>query len=171
MRYYTVTSATLNSTPEPRAGMILPADYPQAFLPPLITELHQSFAAWGRAGYAPGPLHPLRVWFNPQGELAFAREGDPQPATGSGIAQDLAAWLTLLDGWMETFVVIARARAVWSVAELAGALSFTTPAYLPRAVMEQSPESWLRVAQALATAVADGPLQGEAQNRHWQEQA
>ena len=43
----------------------------------------------------------------------------PAPIAHVGLAQELAAWLVMLDKWMETFVVIARARAVWNADELA----------------------------------------------------
>ena len=59
---------------------------------------------------------------------------------------------------METFVVIARARAVWSVQELAGALTFTSKPFLPAALVYMPPDNWERVALALATAIGDGAL-------------
>ena len=43
----------------------------------------------------------------------------------------LASWFVLLDKWMETFVVIARARTVWSPNELATAMIFVNPLWLP----------------------------------------
>jgi hypothetical protein len=169
MRFYYVKADTLGSSPAPPPGMTSLAQNPQALLPPQITTLHESLAAWGRAGFSPGPIQPAAVWFGRSGELAFARTEMPSPLMRVGLAPDLAAWLVLLDKWMETFVVIARARSVWSLEELAGALGFANPAYLPPALLALPPDNWQRVAQALASAVADGPLQGEAQNRHWQE--
>src|SRR5690606_11664069 len=81
---------------------------------------------------------------------------------------DIASWLVLLDKWMDTFVVVARARTVWTPNELAGAMIFVNPMWLPKALVAQPPNNWLRVVQALAAAVADRPLQGETNNRHWQ---
>jgi hypothetical protein len=56
------------------------------------------------------------------------------------------------------------------VAELAAALPFTAPVYLPPPLLALPPQNWGRVALALATAVADGPLKGGAgrRDRHWQ---
>jgi hypothetical protein len=84
------------------------------------------------------------------------------------LALDLAAWLVLLDKWMETFVVISRARATWTPLELAGALRFTTPPYLPAPLTTEPPDNWTRVAHALSVAIVDGPLAGAPQDRHWQ---
>jgi hypothetical protein len=84
------------------------------------------------------------------------------------MAQELAAWLVLLDKWMETFVVIARARSIWSVQELAGALTFTSRPFLPAAIVHMPPDNWERVAQALAQAVGEGPLRGSSHlEKHW----
>ena len=141
----------------------------QRLLPPLVGALHRSFWAWGQAGLSPAPVIASRVWFGAEGDLAFAfRAGEwPRPLMAVGVAPDLAAWLVLLDKWMETFVVVARARAVWPVAELAAAMTFTTPAFLPRALVQQPPDNWAGVAAALAVAIADGPLAGTSQDRHW----
>jgi hypothetical protein len=140
---------------------------PERLLPPRITELHRNFAAWGMIGLSPGPIVPQRVWIDEKGIPAFAFPDtiEPRPLTHVGLAPDLAAWLVLLDKWMETFVVVARARAVWDVAELAGALTFAAPAFLPRALVLTPPENSTRVARSLAQAVADGPLAGEPLDR------
>ena len=171
MRYFFVQAQTIESSNQPPAGMELLAQRTDLLLPPLITDLHRSFNAWGASGYAPGPVTPDRVWFARDGRLAFAfsRNAAPKKLMDVGLAPDLAAWLVLLDKWMETFVVVARARALWNVQELAGALTFMTPAFLPRALVIQPPNNWMRVAQALATAIADGPLAGAPNNRHWQQ--
>jgi hypothetical protein len=66
----------------------------------------------------------------------------------------------LLDKWMETFVIVARARQVWTPDELASAMTFVNPLWLPHALVAQPPNNWERVIRVLATAVADGPLQG-----------
>ncbi len=136
-------------------------------LPPVITNLHQNFQAWGALGYSPGPITPNRIWLNADGALAFVRNCQPKPLLAIGPAPDLAAWLVLLDKWMETFVVVARARAVWNVPTLAGALSFMSPAFLPSALVMYPPNNWTRVAHALAVALADRPLAGAPTDRHW----
>lgn len=138
-------------------------------LPPLITELHRSLRAWQIAGLSPGPVIPERLWIDPAGGLAvrFADGRQPDPLYPVGAQAGLAAWLVLLDKWVETFVVIARARSVWNTAELAGALSFTTPALLPPGLIRMTPDNWARVAAALARSVADGPLAGNHTDRHW----
>lgn len=169
MPYYSIQGSQLIGQPQPPAGTEIFASNVKRLLPPLITTLHRSFRAWGDAGYSPGPPVPERIWFGVDGTLAFrfAETNHPPPLLQVGAAPDLAAWLVLLDKYMETFVVIARARAVWSVAELAGALTFTTPAFLPPTLVKQWPENWARVASALAQAVADRPLVGGSQDRHW----
>ena len=121
---------------------------------------------------SPGPITPDRIWCSTEGALAIAFDYNaaPRPLAHVGMAQELAAWLVLLDKWMETFVVIARARAVWSVQELAGALTFTSRPFLPAALIYMPPDNWARVAAALAAAVGDGALAGGAQSeQHWQE--
>jgi hypothetical protein len=37
---------------------------------------------------------------------------------------------------------------------------FVNPAWLPHSLVTQPPNNWVRVVRALATAIADGPLQG-----------
>jgi hypothetical protein len=69
---------------------------------------------------------------------------------------------------METYVVIARARTMWNLRELASALSFVTPACLPTRLVAHPPNNWERVALALAMTIADGPIQGAPTNKHWQ---
>ncbi|MEZ4677895.1 MAG: hypothetical protein R2932_27125 [Caldilineaceae bacterium] len=119
---------------------------------------------------SPGPVVARRIYFNEQGQLAFHFLGNyrPAPLMQVGGAPDLAAWLVLLDKWMETYVILARARTVWSLAELTSALTFLTPAFLPDKLVAHPPDNWERVAQALANSIADGPLGGSPINRHWQ---
>ena len=140
-------------------------------LPPQISDLHLAFREWNRQNLSPGQLAPERIWIGQDNRLLFSfRSGErPQPTFQVGPAPDLAAWLVLLDCWMETFVVVARARAVWSVAELAGALTFMTPAFLPPAIVNMPQANWQQMAMAIATAVADGPLAGTPEDRHWRE--
>jgi hypothetical protein len=118
--------------------------------------------AWGELGKRPGLLTADRVWATPDGTLVvFFEEGvSPYPLYHVGMAPDLATWFVLLDKWMETFVVVARARTVWTPDELANAMIFVNPMWLPKALTVQPPKNWQRVVLALATAIADGPLQG-----------
>ena len=129
--------------------------------PELISDLHESFARWLRAKISPGTLTPDRLWIDQNGRLAVRfSSGSPAPLSVVGSYRELAQWLVLLDKWMDTHVVLARARAVWSVAEMAGALSFTTPSLLPRPLVQMPPDNWEQVARGLAAAVLDGPLAG-----------
>lgn len=179
----------LREATAPPAGSQTIAQATALLLPPLISSLHNHFHAWQRAGLSPGPVVAERMWVDPAGELSIEFKETQHPtaiypvgayqvgaypvgAYRVGAMQGLAAWLVLLDKSVETFVVIARARAVWSPAELAGALSFTTPSLLPAQLVRTAPNNWERVAQALALAVADGPLDGGRRtdahtDRHW----
>jgi hypothetical protein len=178
MRYFSIQNQQLVSAPQPPAGAY-PLWQRVQMLPPLISQMHENFQAWGRLGLSPGPIIPRRVWVGVDGALAFQVAGDAQPRPlyqlyQASLGPDLAAWLVLLDKWMETFVVLARARAVWSVEELAGALRFCCPAYLPGPLLAHPPDNWARVAHALSMAVADRPLINSSApeqapaNRHWQ---
>ena len=172
MPFYTIRAGAVQRADQPPAGCAPLVVQGAAILPPLISELHTNFAAWGRAGVSPGPVCAQRLWVGRDGALAWRFDAETQPRRLNhvGFAPDLAAWLVLLDQWMETFVVVARARSVWTPSELAGTLPFLSPAYLPAALTAQ-PANWSRVAQAVAIAVIDGPLQGETNNRHWVKQA
>lgn len=173
MNYFSIVDGQLTQSATAPVGAKLFKHQLALLLPPLVSELHRAFRAWGDAGYSPLNVDARRIYFNAQGELAFHfMNGErPRPLMQIGPAPDLAAWLVLLDKWMETFVVIARARTVWRVAELSSALTFLTPAYLPPKLVAHPPDNWVRVAQALASVVADGELPNElpgtSQNRHW----
>jgi hypothetical protein len=171
MAFWFMQDGALQRAAHPPTGLKPLIGNGHLLLPPLIGTLHYSFQAWEQAGLSPGPLAPDRVWVDARGGLAFhfTDQTHPQPLLHIGVAPDLAAWLVLLDKWMETFVVVARARTVWGVPTLGGALSFLTPAFLPQALLHQPPDNWERVAVALAQAVADGTLRGASQERHWQE--
>lgn len=170
MSYFSVSDDTLYHTMRPPADAARFSDGPSILLPPAITAAHHAFNAWAVAGWSPGPLTADRVWLSPRGELAVEFRGETRPATLThvGIAPDLAAWLLLLSQGMEIFVVVARARSVWTPEVLAGALTFLTPAFLPRQLLQGAAVPWDAVAAALAQAVADGPLPGEHNDRHWQ---
>lgn len=171
MNYVYISQNRVVESPKPPPGAQPFADRAGALLPPQISTLHDSFFQWGKVGYAPGPIVPGRLWIGPDDSLVVhCADGDElAPYTYSGYVRDLAAWLVLLDTWMETFVVIARARSTWPAAELASALPFATPAYLPPSLLADGRSNWQRVAQALAATAADGPLKGRPEDRHWKE--
>ncbi len=138
-------------------------------LPPQVSLLHRSFRGWTAARLNPGPVLPQRMRVTEAGAVAFRfpAGAGPTPQGEVGWGQSLAAWLLLLDKFMETFVVVARARAVWTPQELAQALIFTTPSLLPPDLLRLPPDNWERLARALAQAVADGPLAAMPEERHW----
>ena len=162
--FFEADNGQLVATVSPPAGAALLATVQQQLTPAQIGDLHRRFRAWGEAGMSPGPVTPARTWCNSTGRLFFTfDEGHtPQPLTHVGLARELAAWLVMLDLWMETFVVVARARSVWSNDELAAALSFATPIFLPPALAAAGADHWERVAVALARVVAEGPLPFQA---------
>ncbi len=124
--------------------------------PELISDLHRSFARWTGARLSIGPVLPHRLWINQSGLVAVrfaAGAPDPLPEVGAG--EELAQWLLLLAKWMETYVVLARARAVWSTPELAAALPFLSPCMLPRPLAQLPPDNWEEVASGLAAIVLD----------------
>lgn len=171
MSYYFVEQQRLVCSKKPPVGLKPLKHNLGLLLPPLVSELHANVHMWGQLGYSPGPITDRRVYVSEQGLVAFffADSTKPQPLPAVGIGPDLAAWLVLLDKWMETYVVIARARVTWSLQELASALSFMTPAFLPEKLVVHPPNNWERVAMALAVALADGSLHGMPTNQHWQQ--
>jgi hypothetical protein len=170
MSYYFIRDHALVSADQPPPGAQPLAQLGASLLPPIVTELHRSLQAWGTLDKRPGLLTAERTWATPDGTLVVYFEAGeaPYPLLHVGMALDIASWLVLLDKWMDTFVVVARARTVWTPNELAGAMIFVNPMWLPKALVAQPPNNWLRVVQALAVAVADGPLQSKSTNRHRQ---
>jgi len=182
--YRTLKSKAIWTTSTPPDGAQSVLLVGNSLLPPLITELHRNFRAWADLGLSPGAIEPARLFVTAEGGIVFAfpEKGPyqlvaPQPlAANVGAARDLAGWLMLLDKWMETFVVLARARHVWTPSELASALPFLSPIYQPPALVEMPPVNWERVARAVAHSIADGALKGSEEgegpeNKHWQKEA
>lgn len=111
---------------------------------------------------SPGPVIPHRLWIDQSGNIAVRFTADPPaPQSTVGAGEGLAQWLLLLSKWMEIHVVLARARTVWTLAELAGALPFTSPSLLPRQLAQFPPSNWEQVARGLAAIISDGALAGE----------
>jgi hypothetical protein len=168
--FYQVQQGVLRPSTQPDPGLKPINQAGATLLPPAIGELHWAFRQWGELGLSPAPVTAERVWVSLAGALAFhfAPGAAPRPLTHVGLARELAAWLVLLDKWMETYVVVARARKVWRVEDLGGALTFVTPAFLPPALVSQPPDNWERVAHALAIVALDGPMDESAHaERHW----
>lgn len=163
--FYAIRDQTVYSMPQPPATLRPIASLRNELRPSVVAKLHESLHAWGELGLSPGVLTPDRIWCNTDGALAFSFEGDntPRPLAHVGMAQELAAWFVLLDKWIETSVVIEHARALWTVQELAGALTFTARPFLPPALIYMPPDNWERVAAALANTVVDGALPSGAQ--------
>lgn len=169
--FYAIRNHTVFSQPQPPAGLYPIAALHGDLLPPVVFKLHESLRAWGDLGLSPGTITPERIWCNAEGALAFTFEhgAAPRPLSHVGMAQELAAWLVLLDKWAAPFVAIAQARALWSAQELAGALTFTSPPFLPVALVYMPPDNWARVAAALAEAVGAGAPAGSPHTgQHWQ---
>lgn len=160
MPYYSVRDNTFVASSQPPQEAQRLAQLSKSLLPPLVTELHRSLHSWGTLGKRPGLLTPERVWATPEGTLhIYFEEGQtPYPLLHIGMAPDLATWFVLLDKWMETHVVVARARTVWTPVELASAMTFINPLWLPASLVALPPNNWEGLLRALAVAVADGPL-------------
>jgi len=127
--------------------------------PPIISILHSHFARWTTAQLSPGPVIPQRLWIDQGGTIAFRfATGAPAALPAVGAGEALAQWLVLLSKWMEIHVVLARARTVWSHAELVAALPFTTPPLLPRQLAQFPPNNWEQVARGLAASVSEGAV-------------
>lgn len=160
MRWYQIRNSNLVSFPQPPEDsrpILLAQEW---FMPDFVSLAHASLHQWQAAGRSTGSITPGRLWIDPKGDLAirFEKKLTPPERSAVGEHQGLAAWLVLLDTWMDTFVVVARARAIWNVEELAGTLPFVNPAFLPEEIVRLTDGNWERVARGLAAAVADGPL-------------
>jgi hypothetical protein len=158
--FYQVAGGRLTATEQASTGMAPIVTLGAAVLTPQLGELHYHFHAWGENGLSPGAITADRVWCAPNGELAFRFVNGvaPQPLTHVGLARELAAWLVLLDKWMDTYTVVRQAQRRWSTEILGGALGFLTPAFLPAALVAQPPDNWQRVADALALVAGGIPL-------------
>ena len=124
--------------------------------PELISDLHRSFARWTEARLSTGPVLPHRLWIDQSGLVAIRfATGAPDRLPEVGAGEELAQWFVLLSKWMETYVVLARARGVWSTPALAAALPFLSPCMLPRPLAQLPPDNWEEVARGLAAIVLD----------------
>ena len=135
--------------------------------PPLISNLHSQFARWTAAQVSPGPVIPHRLWIDQDGRIAFRFAADaPAASHVVGAGEALAHWFVLLSKWMEIHVVLARARNVWSQAELMGALPFTTPSLLPLSLAQFPPDNWEQVARGLAAIITEGRMTPDRKKKH-----
>jgi hypothetical protein len=158
--YYFTTSQGLTATGAPPTGSRPFRSAVERIEPASLPQWHRSVQAWGKANRSPGLVTPERIWLAPDGIVAFhfARGEQPPIQSAVGSHAGLAAWLVLLDKYVATGTVIESASAVWSTADLAGALAFTAPALLPASLLTMPPQNWERLARALAHVIADGPL-------------
>lgn len=132
--------------------------------PSIISSMHIHFARWTTERKSPGPVIPQRLWIDQDGRIAFRFVNDaPEEKSAVGAGEALAQWFVLLSKWMENHIVLARARTVWSHAELLEALPFTTPSLLPRQLALFPPDNWEQVARALAAIVTEGANTKDAQ--------
>ncbi len=120
--------------------------------------LHRSFAAWGLSQRSPGLVIPRRIWLGDDDTVIFRFEGGTRPKLQSAVGAHagLAAWLVLLNKYVETSALLAQAQEVWSTEDLAGALAFVTPAFLPGSLLSLQPNNWERLARQLSAIVATG---------------
>lgn len=165
--YLSVASGALRRSPVLGTGLVLVTQARSFLLPPLAETLHRNLRQWNDLKLSPGPMTPDRVFVGNGGELTFAFAENAQPGplmSNVGISLDLAGWLVLLDKWIDTSAVVARARTVWSTTEVAGALPFVTPAFLPASLVTYAPDNCARVARALASVVAGGNPQSPSEN-------
>jgi hypothetical protein len=159
--YYFMTGQGLTATSAPPKGSRPFRAAIEWIEPSSLPQWHRSFQAWGKASRSPGLVSPERIWLAADKIVAFHFRGKErptiQPAVGSHAG--LAAWLVLLDKYVETGVVLESAATVWSTADLAGALAFTAPALLPASLLTMPPQNWERLARALAHQIANGSIQ------------
>lgn len=153
MRYWMIDQGRLRHMVVLPPGMTLFTETPVAQLEAAAEPMHRNLRAWAEERCTPGPLTPDRVYVGAAGQVAFGVPDDAEPAplmVNVGASPDLAGWLVLLDKRMATAALLESARRVWSPADLAGALPFVTPAFLPPALVLTPPDNWVRVARALA---------------------
>jgi len=161
MRFWIAGEGGLQRAASLPAGMVLWSQARPERLRVQLGAMHQSLRRWAELRLSPGPIVPARVHVGDQGQLAFSADDDGEPGrllVNVGSSPDLAGWLVLLDKRLETESVLQTARSVWSTAEMAGALPFVTPAFLPRELVATLPDNWLRVARGLAALVAEPVL-------------
>jgi hypothetical protein len=158
MPYWIAQQGSLQRMASPSPAMRLIAQLRAAELQPLLPSLHAGLRAWADLRLSPGPIVPSRVLVDSAGQVAFRSPDDAEPLpllVNVGAAPDVAAWIVLLDKSVETQPVVATAKQVWTHQELATALPFVTPAFLPAELLGQPPDNWLRVARALAAVAAE----------------
>ncbi|MGL4650436.1 MAG: hypothetical protein ACRC1H_13595 [Caldilineaceae bacterium] len=122
-----------------------------------VESLHLSIRSWSEVRLSPGPMLPTRVFAGADGRVAFGAADEVEPTrllVNVGPSPDIAGWLVLLAKWVETGAVLESASRVWTPVELAGALPFVTPAFLPAELVALPPDNWVRVARALAGVMA-----------------
>jgi hypothetical protein len=157
MRFWTIEDGRLRRMVALPQGMLPLVHIQPARLMPHLETLHAGLRAWAEQRLSPGLVTPARTFAGSAGQLAFSAGDNEEPArllVNVGSSPDLAGWLVLLDKRLETTAVLQTAQQVWSAEELAGALPFVTPAFLPAELVAMAPDNWLRVARSLAASLA-----------------
>ncbi|MCB0116349.1 MAG: hypothetical protein KDD84_19760, partial [Caldilineaceae bacterium] len=123
--------------------------------------LHRSFATWGQHQRSPGIVTPQRIWLGQDDNVIFRFENGDRPTMQSAVGAHagLAAWLVLLDKFVETQTLLTEAAQIWPVNDMAGALAFVSSAFLPRPLLSLAPNNWERVARSLSIHIANSPRQ------------
>lgn len=161
MRFWMIAQGRLRRMVAMPQGMTPIVNIPPEQLAAEIGLLHLALQEWMRQQLSPGPLVAARVFVGAGGQLAFSAddESEPQPLmVHVGPSLDLAGWLLLLDKWVETERVLQSARAVWSAQELAGALPFMTPAFLPAELVNLPPQNAATLARAVSALLVQASV-------------
>jgi hypothetical protein len=155
--YYFTLSGGLNANRLPPVGSRPFLEATSWLQPALLDALNRSFHAWGAAHLSPGIVTPERIWITVDGTVAFQFAKNQRPAAQSAVGAQagLAAWLVLLDRYVDREELLSQARKQWSVNELVGTLPFITPPLLPHSLLQLSPNNWEHVARALAKVVVN----------------
>jgi hypothetical protein len=155
--YYFTPSGGLNANKLPPVGSRPFLEATSWLQPALLDALNRSFHAWGAAHLSPGIVTPERIWITVDGTVAFQFTKNQRPAAQSAVGAQagLAAWLVLLDRYIDTDELLSQTSKQWSVSELVGTLPFITPPLLPLSLLQLSPDNWEQVARALAKVVVN----------------
>lgn len=161
MRFWMIEQGRLRRMVAMPQGMTPIVNVEPARLAGQIETLHRAMQQWAQIEISPGPLTAARVFVGGDGFVAFSADDESEPLplmAHVGPSQDLAGWLVLLDKWVDQERVLQSARTVWSAQELAGALPFMTPAFLPAELVNLPPQNCAEMARALSALLVQPPV-------------